>query len=441
MLEGPVLSLLMRMGIPMIISMIVGALYNIVDSIFVARISEEALTALSLVYPIQYFAHAVGVGFGVGISSQLARNLGEKQYEQSNHTASLGAGLSLVHGLVLMGIGLEFMPFYLHLYTDDTDVLSYALQYFNIVFLFCAVDSISMAMEKIYQSVGKMLVSMSCLLAGCVTNLILDPILIFGLGPFPTLGIRGAAIATGLGQTVVLLSYILVSWLRPFEVQLSIGYLQPKPILLRNLYSVGAAATLNMSLASVMLSALNGILVPFSQVYVLVLGVYYKLQALLYQAANGLVQGMRPLIGYNYGAGEHMRVRKIYRCAIGIVAAIMLAGVILSQWIPGMLMCLFTAEEEIIAVGSMALRIISLGFLPSAVSVVAAGALEALGKGPESLFISLLRYCLIILPCSYVLSQLWGPVGIWHAFWITEGVTALAAIRIYQRSNSSTRIA
>lgn len=424
MKEKPVVPLLLSMGVPVIISMIVGALYNLVDSIFVSRISENAMTAISLVYPVQNLAHAAGVGFGVGINAMVARRLGEGRDQMANQTASQGIFLSAIHGIVLTVLGMAIIPYFLHMFTSDEETISYGLTYFYNVFLFSTIDTIGMAYEKVYQSVGKMKISMAAVLIGCAVNIVLDPIFIFGLGPVPELGIRGAAWATGIGQTASLLFYLLLNHARPLNVKININDMRPSTEICGGMYSVGIAAALNMALTSLLLTALNAILAPFSQVYILVLGVYYKLQALLYQGASGVVQGMRPLIGYNYGAGEQDRVKKIFRAALMIVGIIMMVGTLLGEIVPDFLMGLFTQTTSTVEIGRIALRIISPGFILSALSVVASGAFEGLGMGLKSLKISLMRYVVIIIPIAFILSRVIGPTGVWHAFWMAELITA-----------------
>lgn len=434
MKEKPVLPLLLSMGIPVIISMIAGALYNIVDSIFVAMLSEDAMTAVSLVYPVQNLAHAVGVGFGVGINAMVARRLGEGKARMANQTASQGVFLSALHGIVMTVLGIAVIPYFMRLFTSDETTIAYGLTYFYHVFLFSTIDTMGMAYEKVYQSVGKMKISMAAVLIGCGVNIVLDPVFIFGLGPVPAMGICGAAWATGLGQTASLLFYLILNRAKPLNVEISVRDMKPSSEICGGIYSVGIAAAMNMALTSLLLTALNAILAPFSQVYILVLGVYYKLQALLYQGASGVVQGMRPLIGYNYGAGEQERVHKIFRAALGIVGIIMIAGTILGELLPAFLMGLFTQTQSTVAIGCTALRIISPGFILSAISVVTSGAFEGLGMGMKSLKISLMRYVVIILPIAFVLSRLIGPEGVWHAFWLAELITALYAGMSWKRA-------
>ena len=434
MKEKPVVPLLLSMGIPVIISMIAGALYNIVDSIFVAMISEDAMTAVSLVYPIQNLAHAAGVGFGVGINAMVARRLGEGKTRMANQTASQGVFLSALHGMILTILGMAVIPYFLRMFTSDEVTISYGLTYFYNVFLFSTIDTMGMAYEKVYQSVGKMKISMAAVLIGCGVNIVLDPIIIFGLGPMPELGIRGAAWATGIGQTASLLFYLILNHVKPLNVEISLREMRPSKEICGGIYSVGIAATLNMALTSLLLTALNAILAPFSQVYILVLGVYYKLQALLYQGASGVVQGMRPLIGYNYGAGEQERVKKIFRAAFMIVGIIMTAGTLLGELVPDFLMGLFTQTPSTVEIGRTALRLISPGFVMSTVSVIASGAFEGLGMGLKSLKISLMRYAVIIIPIAFVLSRIIGPTGVWHAFWLAELITAVYAGASWKRT-------
>lgn len=434
MKEKPVVPLLLSMGIPVIISMIVGALYNIVDGIFVAMISEDAMTAVSLVYPIQNLAHAAGVGFGVGINAMVARRLGEGKTRMANQTASQGVFLSALHGMILTILGMAVIPYFLRMFTSDEVTISYGLTYFRNVFLFSTIDTMGMAYEKVYQSVGKMKISMAAVLIGCGVNIVLDPIFIFGLGPMPELGIRGAAWATGIGQTASLLFYLILNHVKPLNVEISLREMRPSKEICGGMYSVGIAATLNMALTSLLLTALNAILAPFSQVYILVLGVYYKLQALLYQGASGVVQGMRPLIGYNYGAGEQERVKKIFRAAFMIVGIIMTAGTLLGELVPDFLMGLFTQTPSTVEIGRTALRLISPGFVMSTVSVIASGAFEGLGMGLKSLKISLMRYAVIIIPIAFVLSRIIGPIGVWHAFWLAELITAVYAGASWKRT-------
>ena len=435
MKERPVFPLIMSMALPMIVSMLVNSLYNIVDSFFVAQISEDAMTALSLVYPVQNLVNAVTIGFGIGINAVIAFHLGAQDQQKADAAAAQGLVLNVLHGLILTAGCILIMPVFLRLFTADEAVISLGLIYSNIVFAFSIIIALGLAFEKIFQAVGKMAVSMAAMLAGCICNIILDPVLIFGLGPFPEMGISGAALATGLGQVLTLAVYLVYYFrgaLLPVRISLR-GFCFQKDMCLR-LYGIGIPAILNLALPSLLISALNSILAGYSQAYVLVLGVYYKLQTFLYLPANGIVQGMRPLIGYNFGAGEFRRVRSIYNTTLTFAAAILFVGTVLCQLLPGPLMGLFTANPSTTTIGVQALRIISIGFLPSAISVASSGALEGLGKGVPSLLISLCRYLVLIIPAAFGLSLVTGATGVWHAFWITELITAILSLFIYRFS-------
>lgn len=434
MKEKPILPLLLSMALPMVISMMVNSLYNIVDSYFVARISEEAMTALSLVYPIQNFITSVGVGFGIGINAAIAFFLGAQDQKKADTAATQGLFLSVIHGIVLTVVTIAVMPLFLQIFTKDVTVIQMGNAYSRIAFGFSIVISLEITWEKIFQAVGRMRVSMICMMSGCIFNIVLDPLLIFGIGPFPKMGIEGAALATGLGQVVTLVLYLAFYFTRPLPVKIHKSCHVDRAMAGR-LYAVGIPATLNMALPSLLITALNGILSAYSQVYVVVLGIYYKLQTFLYLPANGIIQGMRPLIGYNYGAGEQKRVHKLYSYTLYLSAGIMLAGTLLCMIIPGTLLGLFTTTPQTIAAGSTALRIISLGFIVSSVSITSCGALEGLGKGVPSLMISLCRYTILILPLAFLLSRIVGPTGVWHAFWICEAITAVISYTIYRKAS------
>lgn len=433
MKEKKILPLVISMSLPMVISMAVNALYNIVDSFFVAKISENAMTALSLVFPVQNLVASIAVGFGVGMNARIAFCLGAEDQAQADRATATGMMLSFVHGLILTLLCLLVMPWFLSLYTQDAQTLHMGLSYANRVFLFSIVIMLGVALEKIFQAVGRMKVSMVSMLAGLVVNIILDPLMIFGLGPFPKMGIEGAAYATGIGQSVTLLVYLLFCVFRPLPLSFRWKNITLNPLLLQKLYAVGIPASLNMALPSVLISSLNGILAGFSEKYVLVLGAYYKLQTFIYLTANGIVQGTRPLISFNYGAGEKDRVETIFRTALGLTIGVMAVGLLLSLAIPQQLIGLFTGNEETIRIGVKALRIISIGFLASAVSVTCCGALEALEKGIPSLLVSLSRYVLLILPTAFLFSRLLGAEGVFYAFPLTEIGSAVFSYWIYRR--------
>ena len=434
MKEKPIFPLIVSMAMPMVISMLVNSLYNIVDSFFVAQISEDAMTALSLVYPVQNYINAVAIGFGVGINAVISYYLGAQDHKTANIAATHGTALSVLHGLVITICSIAMMPSFLRMFTKSQVVIDMGIRYSTIAFSFSLVIMLALSFEKLFQSVGRMKVTMVGLLIGCVTNIILDPLFIFGIGCFPKLGIAGAALATGIGQVSTLVFYLIVYKKSDIPLCISRKYLVRNGQIDQKLYAVGIPAMLNLALPSLLISCLNGLLAFYSSSYVVILGIYYKLQTFIYLPANGIVQGMRPIIGYNYGAREYQRVSKIYRITLYMSGAIMIAGTLICPIASEPLIGMFTSNRETVRAGGTALRIISAGFIVSAVSVTSCGALEGLGKGVQSLVISLCRYALIIIPAAYLLCRIWGPVGVWNAFWVAEAVTAIIALVVYRCS-------
>lgn len=430
MKERKILPLVISMSLPMVISMAINSLYNIIDSYFVAKISDDAMTALSLVYPAQNLMTAIAVGFGIGMNARIAFCLGAGQKEQADKATSTGMLLSVIHGIILMVVCMLLMPWFLRMYTGNDNVIRMGLEYANRVFLFSVIIMLGISLEKIFQAVGRMKVSMISMMCGFISNIVLDPLMIFGIGPFKEMGMAGAAYATGIGQTITLLVYVGFCFLRPLPVEFSKNSISFEAELMKKLYSVGIPASLNMALPSLMISAMNGILAEFSEKYVLVLGAYYKLQTFIYLSANGIIQGIRPIISFNYGAGEKKRVSQVFRTTLILTAIVMLIGQVLSFAIPRQMIGIFTSSQETIDIGVMALHIISCGFVISAVSVTSCGALEALGKGIPSLIISLCRYAIVIIPIAYVTSQSIGAKGVFVAFPITEILSGVASFII-----------
>ncbi|MEE8808595.1 MAG: MATE family efflux transporter [Lactimicrobium sp.] len=434
MKERPLLPLILTMTIPMMLSMLVNSLYNIVDSFFVAKMGEDAMTSLSLVFPIQNLIGAAAIGYGVGINAIISFYLGARKQDQADQAASLGMRLSVVHGLVLGLLGTLVMPEFLRMFTDNPQIISYGVRYAAVAFAFGFVSNAGIAFEKVFQAVGQMNVTVVSLAAGCVFNIVMDPILIFGIGIFPKMGMEGAALATGLGQLVSLLIYCVRYHDHPLPVHIGMHRCKDDARMAKRIYAVGIPAILNLALPSLLITCLNSILAKFAPVYILVLGIYYKLQTFLYLPSSGIIQGMRPLLGYNYGAGEYGRVKKIIGIVLVMILILMSAGTILFMVCPGWPMGLFTTSQETIQAGSKALRIIAAGFIVSAVSITASGALEGLSKGTQSLWISLFRYVILIIPAAFVLSHLFGADGVFHAFWVSEVLSAIIAWFILKKA-------
>ena len=425
MKEQNILPLILKMSLPIIISMIINSLYNIVDSFFVSKVSESAMTAISLIYPIQYLPNAFGIGFGVAIASLTGFYMGSGNKNNAEYSATKGVVVALIHGIIIAIFSLLVAKPFLKLFTNDEDIIKYGLEYFYIVALFSPCITISMAIEKILQSQGKMIRTMLAMVVGAIVNIVLDPLFIFTFD----MGVKGAAIATGISLVAGLIAYIIVLLKSDLDVKLNFKVKGDK-IVIKKLYTVGISSSLNLALPSFMIIALNAILSQYDSSYVLILGVYYKLQTFLYFILSGMVQGIRPLISYNEGAGLYKRVSKIvlYSLIIGII--VMIIGTILFLIIPDKLISIFSSNEDTINNGAKALRIISLGFVVSTFPYIISGVFEALSKGLPSLIISIIRYLFIILP-ALLLSYYLKEIGVWLSFPITEIVAFITSIVLY----------
>lgn len=430
----PVLPLLASMAIPMMLSMLIQSLYNIIDSIFVARLGTAALTAVSLVYPLQNIVVSIAVGIGVGISSAIAVNLGRRDRDQASKAATIGMMLTFFHCIAFVILGLAVTKPFLSLFTRDPYTFSLACQYSYIVLCLSSASLLQISLEKIFQATGAMITTMCALATGCIVNIILDPIMIFGLLGFPALGVAGAAIATVIGQSSSLVIYLVICARKDIGVSISRSYLSFDKPMIRQIYGVGIPSAIMIGLPSILVSFLNSMLIRFSEVYVAVLGIYLKLQTFIYMPANGIVQGMRPIIGYNYGAGEKARLHQTIRWSLVLTASIMAVGTAAAVLFPRGILSLFTKDELLMTSGITALRAISPGFLLSTVSIVACGIFEALGRGRESLIISLLRQLIIILLLGKLLSGVFGVLGIWISFPIAEAAASVAALILYKKA-------
>ena len=379
-----IVSLVVTMALPMMFSMLIQSLYNIIDSIFVAKLGNDALTAVSLIFPLQNLVIAIAVGFGIGVSSLIAISLGSKDYERANQAASQGIWLSILHSVLFVIFGLLATKPFLKLFTTNENVLEMGTKYGYIVLCLAFGALIQVCFEKIFQSVGEMTATMFVLAAGAIINIILDPILIFGLLGFPAMGVIGAAIATVTGQISGLLMYLVIYHHKKLPVKIQLKKVKFRKDIVKQLYSVGIPSSIMLALPSVLVSLLNGMLSTFSDVHVAVFGIYYKLQTFIYLPAGGIVQGMRPIVGFNYGARQMDRLKETLKVSMVFSAIIMAVGTILSLVIPGPIFQLFDADAAMLAIGVPALRIISIGFIVSTIGVIYSGAFEALGRGMES---------------------------------------------------------
>ena len=428
---APVLSLLVSMSLPAMFSMLIQSLYNIVDSIFVAKLGENALTAVSLAFPIQTLLIAVGVGTGVGLNSVISRRLGAKDQAGADSAASHGLLLGLFSGIVFAVLGFLFTETFFTSFTSDPQVLQMGCDYVYIVTIFSFGSLIQICMEKTLQATGNMFYPMIFQLVGAITNIILDPIFIFGLLGMPALGVKGAAIATVAGQILAMLFSLYVVFTKSHVVTISLKGFRFNGAILRDIYIVGIPSMVMQSISSVLTTLLNGILIGFSGAAVSVLGVYYKLQSFVFMPVFGLTHGLMPILGYNYGANNKKRLTDALKYGHYIGAGIMAVGMLLFMVFPRQLLMLFSASDEMMRIGVPALRIMSTCFIFASVGIIFSTLFQALGNGVYSLFVSVLRQLVIILPAAYFLAKFFGLELVWLAFPMAEGVACCCSFLLF----------
>ncbi len=431
----PVNKLLMNMSLPMMISMLVQALYNVVDSIFVSRIDENALTAVSMAFPIQSLMIALGAGTGVGVNALLSRSLGEKDYDRVNKAAGNGIFLAGINYLVFLLVGiLVTTPFYLS-QTKDAQILSYGQQYLTIICC-CSFGMYGQFIfERLLQSTGRTFYTMITQSIGAIINIILDPIFIFGYLGVPKMGVAGAAIATVIGQIVAGTIALVINIKKNDEIQLKVKGFRPDGKTIARIYEVGIPSIIMQAIGSVMTYGMNRILIIFSSTAVAVFGVYFKLQSFIFMPVFGLNNGMVPIIAYNYGAGKKDRLIKTLKLSIIYAVGLMLLGVIIFQLFPAPLFALFDASETMLAIGIPALRIISLSFIFAGFCIVCGSLFQALGNGVYSMVVSIARQLLVLLPVAYLLSLSGKVEAVWWAFPIAEIVSLSLTVFFMFRIN------
>lgn len=433
----PVNKLLLSMSLPIMVSMLVQALYNIVDSIFVAMINENALTAVSLAFPIQSLMIAVAVGTGVGINAVLSKSLGEKNYEKVNKTAVNGVFLALISYFVFLVVGLTaVVPFY-RSQTADAQILEYGKIYLTIVCVASLGIFVQITFERMLQSTGKTIFTMVTQGTGAIINLILNPILIFGLFGMPKLGIAGSAVATVVGQTIAGILAVVINHRLNHEVKLHFKGFRPDKEIIRQIFIIGIPSIVMQAMGSLMTYGINLILISFTATATAVFGVYFKLQSFVFMPIFGLNNGMVPIIAYNYGAGKRDRLIKTIKLSIFYAVALMVVGFFIFQIFPHILLQMFNASETMFAIGVPALRIISISFLVAGFSIICSSVFQALGNGVYSMVISLIRQLIVLLPAAYLLSKLGDVDYVWWSFPIAEIValmlSAFFLTRIYHK--------
>ena len=429
----PVNKLLITMALPMIISMLVQAMYNIVDSIFVSRICEDALTAVSLAFPMQNLMIAVASGTGVGMNALLSRSLGEKNQEGANAAAKHGIFLALCSYLVFLLFGLIACGVFFHTQTDSTVIIRYGETYLSI----CCICSIGIFMqmnfERILQATGRTFYSMITQTVGAVINIILDPILIFGMFGMPEMGIAGAAVATVFGQIVASLLAIFFNIRFNTDVSLNFRGFRPQGRIIRQIYSVGIPSILMMSISSVMVYGMNRILLAFTSTATAVFGVYFKLQSFIFMPIFGMNNGMVPIVAYNYGAAKPDRIIRTIKLAMTYAEVLMLIGLAAFQFIPDTLLGFFNASPDMLAIGEPALRTISWSFLVAGICIICSSAFQALGNGIYSLLVSFARQLVVLLPAAFLLSLTGEVNAVWWSFPIAEIASLTCSLLFLRR--------
>lgn len=416
----PVNKLLLSMSVPMMLSMLVQALYNIVDSIFVAKISEDALTAVSLAFPMQTLMIALGGGMGVGVNALLSKALGEKDYERVNAAAKNGIFLACINAIIFLVVGLTVVrPFY-EAQTNNQDIIEYGVDYLSIVCCCSFGIYCQFIFERLLQSTGKTMFAMVTQLVGAVTNLILDPIFIFGYFGVPKMGVVGAAVATVIGQVLAGITAIVINVKYNEEIKLKFKGFRPSGQIIGKIYTVGVPSIIMQSIGSIMTYGMNQILMGFSSTAAAVFGVYFKLQSFIFMPVFGLNNGMVPIIAFNYGAQNRDRLVKTIKLSMAYAIVLMCLGALIFNLIPDKLLMLFEASELMLEMGVPALRIISLHFLLAGFCIIGGSVFQALGKAVYSMINSICRQIVVLLPAAWLLSKLGNVNYVWFAFPIAE---------------------
>lgn len=413
-------KLLLSMAVPMMISMLVQALYNIVDSIFVSRICEDALTAVSMAFPWQNIVIAIAVGFGVGINALLSRALGQKNAERVNQVAVNGLLLALLSYLLVLVAGLLGIRAYMRTQTDIETIVNYGITYLNICILCSFGVFVEITFERFLQATGRTVYSMITQLTGAITNIILDPILIFGLLGFPKLGIAGAAWATVIGQCVGAVVAVMLNHFKNPEVHLRLRHIRPNGRLMGEITAISIPSIIMSCISSLTCFVMNMILIAYSSTAVAVFGVYFKLQSFVFMPVFGLNNGMVPIIAYNYGAQKPERIHKTIRLGMVYAVAIMVVGLLVFQLIPKELLLMFDASDAMLEIGAPALRIMSLAFVFAGIDIMSGSSCQAFGYSVYSMLISIARQIVVLIPAAYLLSLTGVLRSIWFAFPIAE---------------------
>lgn len=428
----PLNPLLLSLAIPMMISMLVQALYNVVDSIFVSYVNEAALSAVSLAFPIQNLLIAFAVGTAVGVNAYLSKNLGEGNHAEADRAAANGLFLAVCSAVAFLIFGLFGAGAFIRAQTSDPLIARYGAEYLSICTIFSLGCCVQCMMEKILVSTGRSTFAMTTQLIGALTNIVLDPIFIFGLFGVPRLEAAGAAVATVIGQFVGATAALTLHFLYNKDVHISLRGFRPAPRTILRIYQVGIPSIAMNAIGSVMTFGMNAILIAYSSTAVAVFGVYFKLQSFVFMPVFGLNNGMVPIVSYNYGARKPERILGTKRLAAIYAVGIMVLGFLAGQFLPGVMLSIFNASPDMLSLGTVALRIISISFLMAGFNVISSAYFQALGHGVLALWVSVIRQLVVLLPTAWLLSLAGRVDVVWWAFPIAEVVAFLLCI-VFQR--------
>lgn len=432
----PINKLLVSMSVPMMVSMLISALYNIVDSIFVSRICEDALTAVSMAFPLQCLMMGLGIGTGVGVNALLSRALGARKFDDVNKVAMNGVFLAAVCYVVFLFVGLFAVKPFFASQTDDPEILEYGIQYMTIVCTCSFGLYFQFIFERLLISTGRTVLSMITQSTGAIINIIFDPICILGLFGVPQMGVAGAAVATVAGQIVAALMALLFNFKKNEEVTLSIKGFKPDLYVIKEIYKIGLPSIVMQAVGSVMNYIINKILIGFTSTAVAVFGVYYKMQSFIFMPIFGLNNGLVPIVSYNFGAANRKRVMKSWKTALAYAILIMTVGTLLFELIPQYMFMLFDASDSMLSIGIKAFRIIGIHFPVAGYCIITGTMFQALGKSMYTLITSVMRQVVVLIPAAYLLSLLGNVDYVWWAFPIAEIMSAAATtfffIKLYR---------
>lgn len=426
----PIGKLVFNMSLPMMVSMLVQALYNIVDSIFVAKLSENALTAVSLAFPLQTLLVAVSVGTGVGMNALLSKALGAHKYDEANKVAQNSALLYFLSYIVFLILGLTIVkPFYLsQIGNADTEIMELGIDYLSTVMILSLGMFAQIYFERLLTSTGRTIFTMTSQLCGAITNIILDPIMIFGMFGFPKMGVTGAAVATVIGQFVGATVAFTCNHKFNHEIKLSLKGFHPDLHIIGSIYAIGIPSIIMQSIGSVMTYSMNRILIGFSATATAVFGVYFKLQSFFFMPVFGLNNGITPIIAFNYGAQNKKRLIKTIKVSLATAFCLTFLGFLCFEVVPQVLLGMFNASEDMLKIGTTALRIIGIHYLLAWCSIILSTVFQALGKSVFSMIISILRQLFILIPAAYILSKLGGLSAVWWSFPIAESISLVVSL-------------